>query len=209
MITAGELTKVIAFAIDMDLQVVTRVFRALREENFLTKGGRGPSAPPMTPLDAARVLIALLVSDRPVDAATIVREVGQFQLHYLGKGPNEINAKVGDRFEDNLASLLVAISNVPIDASNQNLGSIEANLPDLFIGVRLHAFGAEHRYAHPEWFVSHAPDEMQAILTSDARAVASPPVLALGKRLAPTRREIRLRIGQPALNIVAAAFREM
>jgi hypothetical protein len=44
----------------------------MKEANLITSGGRGRYAPHMRPLDAVRVLIALMATDRPSEAVTAV-----------------------------------------------------------------------------------------------------------------------------------------
>jgi hypothetical protein len=48
--------------------------RVLREAGLLTTGARGVNAPAVTVLDAATILLALLVAPRAIDAAGAVRE---------------------------------------------------------------------------------------------------------------------------------------
>jgi hypothetical protein len=56
---------------------ISGAFRVLRESGLMTSGARGVNAPDMTDLDAARMLIAMLVNDRPAYAERSVRDFGQ------------------------------------------------------------------------------------------------------------------------------------
>lgn len=53
--------------------------RRLKEAGMLTTGARGRHAPEMTPMDAARVTIAILTSDGPVHCVERVRLFGQIK----------------------------------------------------------------------------------------------------------------------------------
>lgn len=53
--------------------------RRLKEAGMLTTGARGRNAPEMTPMDAARVTIAILTSDGPVHCVERVRRFGQIK----------------------------------------------------------------------------------------------------------------------------------
>lgn len=53
--------------------------RRLKEAAMLTTGARGRNAPEMTPMDAARVTIAILTCDGPVHCVERVRRFGQIK----------------------------------------------------------------------------------------------------------------------------------
>ncbi len=61
--------------------------RELRKAGLLTTGARGVNAPHMTTIDAARLLIALLTTDKPSQAAQSVRDLGR--LKPRRKSPGE------------------------------------------------------------------------------------------------------------------------
>lgn len=54
--------------------------RLLREAGLLTTGPRGRHAPHMKPVDAARMLIALMATDRPSEAVEALHRWGPMQL---------------------------------------------------------------------------------------------------------------------------------
>jgi hypothetical protein len=73
--------KVIAEATGVPSATVMLVFRELNEAALTTKtGARGISAPDLVPLDAARMVIALLSVDRPMLAVSAVRDFGSLPL---------------------------------------------------------------------------------------------------------------------------------
>jgi hypothetical protein len=70
--TPGQLVKAVAIALDISEETVTQHDRNLAVAGLRTKGGRGPSAPTVTPLDAARLLVAVLASVKTKDSAEVV-----------------------------------------------------------------------------------------------------------------------------------------
>jgi hypothetical protein len=67
----------VASALDLPEATVSGAFRVLRESGLMTSGARGVNAPDMTDLDAARMLIAMLVNERPAFAESGARDFGQ------------------------------------------------------------------------------------------------------------------------------------
>ncbi|MEY8827666.1 hypothetical protein AB9K34_04485 [Sedimentitalea sp. XS_ASV28] len=65
-----------AFELSVPQKTMVTYTRFLKEAGLLTTGARGVNAPHMTPLDAARVTIALLVSDTPGQAVERVKRFG-------------------------------------------------------------------------------------------------------------------------------------
>lgn len=76
---SGPFIKMIAAAFTVEEKTVTVYARALKEAGLLTSGARGVNAPDMTPLDAARMTIALLACDGPSQAVERVRRFGQIR----------------------------------------------------------------------------------------------------------------------------------
>lgn len=62
--------------------------RRLKEAGMLTTGARGRNAPEMTPMDAARVTIAILTSDGPVHCVERVQRFGQIKYSPSFKRPH-------------------------------------------------------------------------------------------------------------------------
>lgn len=77
MVKSGGFIAGTASALDLPEATVSGAFRVLREGGLMTSGARGVNAPDMTDLDAARMLIAMLVNERPAYAESGVRDFGQ------------------------------------------------------------------------------------------------------------------------------------
>ncbi|WP_234050738.1 MULTISPECIES: hypothetical protein [unclassified Xanthobacter] len=89
----GQLVKAIAEATGVPEATVAVYTRVLRESGLITSGARGVNAPKMTTLDAARVLLAMIITDKPSRAAEAVSDFGslrssQFTPHQSGKWEN-------------------------------------------------------------------------------------------------------------------------
>jgi hypothetical protein len=76
MALISELNKVTADALTFPLPTVTMYSRVLREAGLLSKKGRGRGAAHATSRDGARLLIALLVTPSPSQAAECVKDFG-------------------------------------------------------------------------------------------------------------------------------------
>lgn len=72
----GPFIKFIADALAEDEKTVAIYVRELLNAGLLTTGARGVNAPHMLPLDAARVVTALLATDRPSQAVEMVKRYG-------------------------------------------------------------------------------------------------------------------------------------
>ena len=117
MTTSGRMVKTIAAATGISEPTIAIIVRKLREANLIPKAGRGLHAARMTPRDAARVLIALLTSERPVDAPDKVQNFGQ--LHCSAPkdnaAPTQFNVDFSDTriFENDLAAVIQALADDP------------------------------------------------------------------------------------------------
>lgn len=83
MPTIGEFNRDFAEIIGAEFGSVLKVQRVLRGENLFTTGARGVNAPDVTTLDAARMLLAFLVTDRPSLAKRAVVEFGGLGVSLL------------------------------------------------------------------------------------------------------------------------------
>ena len=72
MATPPELVKAVSLATGLPLATVTDLDRRLVTRGLRSKGGRGPNAAKVTPLDAARLLTAVLASPQSNAAAEAV-----------------------------------------------------------------------------------------------------------------------------------------
>jgi hypothetical protein len=71
--TPGGLIQAVAIALDVSRETVFQHDRNLLAASLRTAGGRGRSAPTVTPLDAARLMIAVLGSAKVLDSVETVR----------------------------------------------------------------------------------------------------------------------------------------
>lgn len=90
MALISELNAVTAETLNIPLPTVAIYSRVLREGGLLSKKGRGRGAAHATPLDAARLLIALLATPSPSQAADCAADFGALVEHdaqeiYVGK----------------------------------------------------------------------------------------------------------------------------
>lgn len=94
---------------------IVGVARRLREERLLSQRGRGRGAAHATPLDAARLCIALMIGGKTRDAPRVVRDFGRLQLSSRSTEPEHVYAsldleRVGvapeHSFEEGLAGLI-------------------------------------------------------------------------------------------------------
>ena len=69
----------IAEAYTTPLKTVTVYARLLKEAGLLTSGARGRNAPDMTPLDAARLTLAMLTTDSPAESVERVKRFGKIR----------------------------------------------------------------------------------------------------------------------------------
>jgi hypothetical protein len=82
MATPAQLVRMVSSATGVPLPTIVDIDRKLVQGNLRTKGGRGLHAAKMTPLDAARLLTALLASPH---ANTAVEAVKRYTLTYVDK----------------------------------------------------------------------------------------------------------------------------
>lgn len=104
-----------AHAFDVPHKTMVTYTRFLKEAGLLTTGARGVNAPDMTPLDAARVTIALLATDTPGQAVERVKRFGPIPYSpsfteswpwYSNIGPEKFSATFeGETLEEVLAFL--------------------------------------------------------------------------------------------------------
>lgn len=76
MLTSGEMIRHVAEATGFPEVHVLQAVRVLRTEGLLSKKGRGTSAARLSGTEMARLLIALMVTERPTQAAQAVNDFG-------------------------------------------------------------------------------------------------------------------------------------
>lgn len=85
---SAAFNQMIADALTKPLSTVTDYARRLKEAGLLSTGARGRHAPEMTPLDAARLVLAILTTDSPAQCVERVQRFGplpyspDFRPHY-------------------------------------------------------------------------------------------------------------------------------
>ena len=102
----GPFTTLIADTLAEDEKTVAIYLRELRVAGLLTTGARGVNAPHMLPLDAARVILALLATDRPSQAVAMVNRYGAMRASRDG-----LSGDLADLLADNptLEQVLIRI----------------------------------------------------------------------------------------------------
>ena len=92
---------------------ITVIARWLREDGLLSQKGRGRGAAKATPMDAARLLIALMIDGKIKNAPQAVRDFGQLVLFsQQSSGHRQISLEMlcglpaGHTFEEGLAALI-------------------------------------------------------------------------------------------------------
>lgn len=103
--------------------------RHLKEAGLMTTGARGRNAPEMTPLDAARITIAILTTDSPLQCVERVRRFGRikyspgFRKNYRGYETIQPDrfARLfeGETLEEVLAYMFGLPASVGIDRSSK------------------------------------------------------------------------------------------
>lgn len=101
----------VANAYRVDEKTVTLFARLLKEARLLTSGGRGRHAPHMQPIDAARMTIALLATDKParaVDRLERFRNLTFQPTESKGPFPSALGIEEGTTLEQVLTNLFAA-----------------------------------------------------------------------------------------------------
>lgn len=137
------------------VQTVTVYTRLLKEAGLMTTGARGRNAPEATPLDAARLTIAMLATDRPSQCVERVRRFGQIRFSPESKktrlGVETIRADdfaltfKGETLEEVLAFLFSRVSEIGLRSS---IAWFEENLFHLRIfdfDVRAELFALDYQ----------------------------------------------------------------
>ncbi|MGQ2941563.1 MAG: hypothetical protein ACT6Q7_14065 [Blastomonas fulva] len=145
--------------------------RILREAGLLTTGARGVNAPDATPLDAARLLIAMMLRAKKDDAAEAVKLFGSFTGKAMSPGdlPRGTEPLVSARCEDALAKIITAYGQADVDrASSRNFtfsivrdlafASIEVETWPADDDTREYPDEYEFRFFHPE-FANRPPEQ--------------------------------------------------
>lgn len=80
MVKTTQFIDGMAGATGLSDKTIRVAYRSLREAGLMTTGARGVNAPDMVSMDAARMLIWALVSDRPADGPQVVADFAGLAL---------------------------------------------------------------------------------------------------------------------------------
>lgn len=106
---AGPFNHLIAKVYGVDVATVTKFARLLKEGGLMTTGIRGVNAPDLIPLDAARLTVALLATDKPSRAVEMVTRFGAMTANESlseGDRPSWWPKGFNPAFEDVLAEVM-------------------------------------------------------------------------------------------------------
>lgn len=162
--TAGFLAGM-AQVMGLPLSTVQVAHRVLRDEGLITSGARGVNAPDMVPLDAARLLIWGLVSDRPVDAAEAVKDFGSLEFEEFVSVTNPDHSfrfegghfEGAHTFEQALTELIVFF--VEDGRRRKSVGNchVDVNITGLSAQIVMNDW--EHDYSYPSVFPDITDDD--------------------------------------------------
>lgn len=134
-----QLQQIVAEALDVPQPSVAFHARRLREAGFLTKGGRGRSAPSMRPTDAARLAFAVVASEQGMDSATVLHDFSEFATV-----PNSCTGKILEQLGGVDLNALAAVESLFRGLANGSFADAmhridpQANLDrELYLMVRL------------------------------------------------------------------------
>jgi len=201
MATSIEMGRIMAAAAGIAPKTTNQVVRVLGEAELISRGGRGNNAPSMTTRDAARLLIVLLVTERPADAAKAVRAFGALRL-VAGGVPFEegdyqgaFAPAIAATFEEAVAEILQYLADLP-EGDEYDLPniSITSNVSELFCTIE--SGGLRFTYAH---------SSVRALLDGEANNIA--PHFALREQYKNSKRRVRYEFWVEVLAAVAASFR--
>lgn len=124
---SAAFNNLIASALSTPEKTVIVYARFLREAGMLTTGARGRNAPEMTPLDAARLTLAILTTDSPTQCVERVKRFGQIKYSpdfkkifrgYETIQPDQFTTMFeGETLEDVLAYMFGLPAKIGIEAS--------------------------------------------------------------------------------------------
>jgi hypothetical protein len=142
---------------------------------MLTTGARGVNAPQMTPLDAARVLLVLLVSGRPADSPKAVRDFGTLprtgcpNLNQTGYDFKLEPSDGCESFEEDLAAVIQKLADVPERSSWTDPPEIYVSASINDRSCRIELPGMVYKYSRPGDKVNQAiPRIKRAVLINGA-----------------------------------------
>jgi hypothetical protein len=110
--TPGQLVSAVSIALDLPHETVVVHDRNLSVAGLRTKGARGRNAPAVTPLDAARLVTAILGSARVVDSVETVRAFERLMFAETVFTVTQVSAGEKEEYEREKTSIL-AMTGLP------------------------------------------------------------------------------------------------
>jgi hypothetical protein len=145
MSTSIEMSRIVANATGFAPETTLALVRRLGEKGLISRGGRGSNAPQMTELDWARMLLSILVSDRPSDGPRAIEVFGQLRLAAGGIPTGDTDLKsmlVGETFELGFADALRKFT-----AAKPSYLKVTAHVTDIM--ARIDFAALRYDYIHP------------------------------------------------------------
>ena len=146
---------------------ITVVARHLREAGLLSQKGRGRGAAGATPLDAARLCIALMLGRKAKDAPSVVKDFGQLQCWSAEVEPDHkysdfnlervAGLKVGHSFEEGFTALIAVWTDTAlVDKMEKRKGQM-GFWPSMLATLSDGTLTGEIRFGVAHYDYSHAP----------------------------------------------------
>ncbi len=183
------MARLVASATGIEFATVDWILRVLRTNGLTSTGAPGRHAPEQTPLDAARLMIGVLTTDRAVDAARAVEVFGKLRENgsFLFETADRITA---DLFEDAVAELIGKLA----AATEPSKVSIVADVSELTCWIEEN--GQRYRFVPP------------ALIDKGNKKPADlEPLFALRAAFKNSRVRVRREIREDAILPIAAAYR--
>ncbi len=186
MALISDIVKELALSTGTAEKSITVIARWLREDGLLSQKGHGRGAAQATPLDAARLLIALMIGGKIKNAPQAVRDFGQLleEPHSRGGGDQEMSLENlcgltdGHTFEDGLAAVIGFWGNEDAMRAMRKYINLRGELGVFFASLHSnHIFGSiqsllvTYDYRHPTVHSSTAePDQRPEPSSNDSLA---------------------------------------
>lgn len=152
MVKAAGFIEKMAEVMGLPIETVKVAYRVMRTEGLLTTGARGVNAPEMVPLDAARMLIWGLVSDRPVDAAQVVRDFGAAPFEKTWKRTDNLSPfdpaifAEAKTFEQAVALFISLLANDADAVADLEDANVEIQSSDMICAIEIDGTGFNYSY---------------------------------------------------------------
>jgi hypothetical protein len=165
VVKAAGFIEGMAQVMGVPIETVRVAYRELRTSGLLTSGARGVNAPDMVPLDATRMLIWGLVSDRPVDAVEAVKDFGNlvFEESVSVTEPDHTFRFDGGHFdgahtfEQALTQLIVFF--IEDGRRRKSVGNCYVDVNITGLSAQIVINDREHDYSYPTTFPDMTDDD--------------------------------------------------